>query len=243
MFSLCWLQWFHYNELVFGPYRDKCRCVWTLRISQAFAIIAEEQCVLYKSAETLRLEFGGIWNGKLFPCGGFLLPFQSKAKTKPAMETAWDYSSDSDFLISLHWLQRETGKWSVSFRLPFPLTVTLFPKTSMCLPPQCDSVRWQVGLQSLKLLTPLHSHFQSITFCGWGSVNLSSFGQTGHWGEDVHSNLAVNLVPYGFSFTLCLQLGWDGGIRGNSFSPEEERITEIPPLEVLMGFYSLYLVP
>lgn len=150
---------------------------------------------------------------------------------------------DSDFLISLHWLQRETGKWSVFFRLPFPLAVTLFPKTSMCLPPQCDSVRWQVGLQSLKLLTLLHSHFQSITFCGWGSVNLSSFGQTGHWGEDVHSNLAVNLVPYGFSFTLCLQLGWDGGIWGDSFSPEEERITEIPPLEVLMGFYSLYLVP
>ena len=182
--------------------------VSALRISQAFAVIAEEQRVLYKSAETLQLEFGGIWNGKLFPPWRVPASFSIKSEGQTCNGNCVRlFLCDSDFLISLHWLQRVTGKWSVSFRLRFPLAVTLFPKTSMYLPPQCDSVRWQVGLQSLKLLTPLHSHFQSITFCGWRSVNLSSFGQTGHWGEDVHSNLVVNLFPYGFSFTLLSSAG------------------------------------
>lgn len=106
---------------------------------------------------------------------------------------------DSDFLICIHWLcfrEREVNGASLSVSLPYCSDpFNQYPHAS----PSSVGGRWQIGPQCLKLLC---THFQSVTLCGWSSAILSPPGQTGHSGEDIHSNPAVNSLPYGSTSTL-----------------------------------------
>lgn len=155
--------------------------------------------------------------GNLFAPRGAGVMFDQKPRSNLQWEL-WGINPLWQWLPHLSPLARESGKWSISFCLYFSTEVTLFARTHMS--PSSVGERWQVGPQSFKLLTPLCTHFHSVTLCGWSSVLHSLLGQTG-W---ICVPIQLSTISLMGRLPHCyLQPCWDRGTgRGNSLSPEEE---------------------
>lgn len=149
---------------------------------------------------------------------------------------------DSDFLISLHWpCFRERGKWSISFCLRFAIAVTLSTRTSMCLPPQCEEVdRW--AQRVLKILTPLQTHFQRDTLCGWRCVLFSWPDRTLRRGYALQFSYQPPPLCVVFHTAFSNHAEMEALEEDLDSLLRKKAITYIPPQEMHMGFYFLYFL-